>query len=386
MVVATGAGHREALGAAHDHVDAVVDDVRRAVQEATAERQEAERGEVAVILRVFGDLVGGDLQAQELVVGQVLVESVYDPVAISVSVRVTTFFQEDVTLRVGVAGDVEPVAGPAFAEGWGSEEPIDQFLGGLRVLVVDVGGDLLGGRIEAPEGERQATDDDFARRLRIEVEAGGLQFRQHEAIKRLADLGFIGRRDDGRSWSLDGLESPVLARVMCDGRRLGRPRQALTHPFGQRGDRLGRKFFIFARHGVDIFSFGVVDGKNETAEIGFARHDDRPEFAALKDQFAGIQAEAGLLLLRSVALIAIVGEDWSDLFFEKFQLGGRRRCGLLGSGGREGDNKGAKERPERHRKGIGQGGVPLVPKRCWLSSGCKAVDAVLSGLVLGRHA
>ena len=386
VVVATGAGHREALGAAHDHVDAVVDDVRRAVQEATAERQEAERGEVAVILRVFGDLVGGDLQAQELVVGQVLVESVYDPVAISVGVRVTTFFQEDVTLRVGVAGDVEPVAGPAFAEGRRGEEPIDQFLGGLRVLVVDVGGDLIGGRIKAPEGERQATDDDFARRLRIEVEAGRLKFREYEAIKRLADLGFIGGRDDGRGWSLDGLESPVLARVMRDGRRLGRPRQALTHPFGQRGDRLGRKFFIFARHGVDIFSFGVVDGKNETAKIGFARHDDRPEFAALKDQFAGIQTETGLLLLGSVALIAIVGEDWSDLFFEKLQLGGRRRGGLLGSGGREGDNKGAKERPERHRKGIGQGGVPLVPKRCWLSSGCKAVDAVLSGLVLGRHA
>jgi len=28
----------------------------------------------------------------------------------------------------------------------------------------------------------------------------------------------------------------------------------------------------------------VVDGKNEAAEIGFARDDDRPEFAALEDQ------------------------------------------------------------------------------------------------------
>ena len=173
------------------------------------------------------------------------------------------------------------MAGPAFAEGRRGEEPIDQFLGCLRVLVVDVGGDLIGGRIKAPEGERQATDDDFARRLRIEVEAGRLKFREYETIKRLADLGFVGRSDDGRSRSLDVLESPVLARVMRDGRRLGRPRQALTHPFGQRGDRLGRKLFIFARHSVDIFSFGVVDGKNETAEIGFAGHDDRPEFAAL---------------------------------------------------------------------------------------------------------
>ena len=83
------------------------------------------------------------------------------------------------------------MAGPAFAEGRRGEEPIDQFLGCLRVLVIDVGGDLFGGRVEAPERERQATDDDFARRLRIEVEPGRLQLREYETIKRLADLGII---------------------------------------------------------------------------------------------------------------------------------------------------------------------------------------------------
>jgi hypothetical protein len=117
----------------------------------------------------------------------------------------------------------------------------------------------------------------------------------------------------------------------------------------------------------------VVDGKNEAAEIGFAGHDDRPKLAAFEDKLAGIETEAGLLFLRSVALVAIVGEDWTDLLFEEFQLGSRRGSGLLGGGGREGYQNGAKERPERHRKRIGQGGVPLVPKTCWLSSGCKAV-------------
>ena len=47
MVVATGAGHRETLGAAHDHVDAVVDDVGGAIKETAAECQETQRGEVA---------------------------------------------------------------------------------------------------------------------------------------------------------------------------------------------------------------------------------------------------------------------------------------------------------------------------------------------------
>jgi hypothetical protein len=122
----------------------------------------------------------------------------------------------------------------------------------------------------------------------------------------------------------------------------------LADPFGQRGDRLGRKFLIFARHGVDIFSFGVVDGKNEAAEIGFTRDDDWPEFAALEDELAGIKTEAGLLLLGSVALVAIVGEDRADLLFEELQLGGRRGGGRLGSGGREGEENGADEETDRH--------------------------------------
>ena len=118
MVVAAGARHRQPLGAAHDDVDTVVDDVGRAVEEAAAERQEAERGEVAVVLRVFDDLVGRELQAEELVVRQVVVEGLHHPVAIGIGVGIAAFFLEDIALRVGVAGDVEPVAAPAFAESW----------------------------------------------------------------------------------------------------------------------------------------------------------------------------------------------------------------------------------------------------------------------------
>ena len=110
----------------------------------------------------------------------------------------------------------------------------------------------------------------------------------------------------------------------------------MANPFGQGGDRLGRKLFIFARHGVDIFSFGVVDGKNEAAEVRFTRDDDRPKFAALEDELTGIKSEAGLLSLRSVALIAIVGEDWTNFLFEELKLRSRRGSGLLGGGGREG--------------------------------------------------
>ena len=369
------------MGAAHDDVDAVVDDVRGAVEEATAERQEAERGQVAVILGILGNLVSGDLETQELIVRQVLVESVYYPVAVGVGVGVTALFLEDIALRVGVAGDVEPVTSPAFAEGRRGEQAVDEFLGRLRVLVGDEGGDFLGGRVEAPEGERQATNDDFAGRLGIEVESGRLQLREHETIKRLADLGLIGGSDDRRSRSLDGLERPVLARVMCDRRRLGWPRQSLADPFRQRGDRLGRDLLVGARHGFDVLHLGVVDCEDQAADLRLAGYDNGPDFAALEDKFAGIETEAGLLFLGAVALVAIVSEDRADLLFEELDLGGRRGGSHLRGGSREGEEKGAIEKPERHRKRIGQGGVPLVPKTCWLSSGCKAVRAVFEPMV-----
>ena len=62
------------------------------------------------------DLVGRELGDDELVERPIGVEAGDDPVAIRVRVLVVAIFLEDVALGVGVAGDVEPVAGPALAE------------------------------------------------------------------------------------------------------------------------------------------------------------------------------------------------------------------------------------------------------------------------------
>jgi hypothetical protein len=110
----------------------------------------------------------------------------------------------------------------------------------------------------------------------------------------------------------------------------------LANPFGQGGDRLGRQFFVLTRHCFDVFSFGVVDGKDESADIRFTRNDDWADFAALEDELAGIKTEAGLLFLRTVTLIAMVDEDGADFLFEELQLGGRRGGGLVGGGCRQG--------------------------------------------------
>ena len=47
MVMAAGAAHREPLRAAHDHIDAVVDDVLLVIEEASTEGQEAQGRQVA---------------------------------------------------------------------------------------------------------------------------------------------------------------------------------------------------------------------------------------------------------------------------------------------------------------------------------------------------
>ena len=123
---------------------------------------------------------------------------------------------------------------------------------------------------------------------------------------------------------------------MRDRRRLGRPRQTLANPFGQRRDRLGRDLLVGARHGFDVLHLGVVDRENQAADLRLAGDDNGPNFTALEDELTGIETEAGLLFLGSVALIAIIGEDRADLLFEELDLSGRRGCSHLHGGSREG--------------------------------------------------
>ena len=64
---------------------------------------------------------------------------------------VVAVFFEDIALGVGVAGDVEPVAGPSLAEVRRGQQPID---GGLVPGIAGVGGEigqLFGRRRQADE-------------------------------------------------------------------------------------------------------------------------------------------------------------------------------------------------------------------------------------------
>ena len=104
------------------------------------------------------ELVTGKLLDEEAIERQVGVEGPHDPVAVFPGVRTGR-----IVLRgaggIGVAGDVEPVAGPPLAVAGGGEEPIDEMLVGRRIGIGDKGIDLLGAGGEPEEIERRPPDE-----------------------------------------------------------------------------------------------------------------------------------------------------------------------------------------------------------------------------------
>ena len=108
--------------------------------------------------------VAGDLLAEKLVVGLVGVERLDHIVAIPPGIGAELITLEAV--GVGVVGDVEPVAGPAFAVVGRSEQAIDELFIGIGRFVGDKRGHFLGRGRQAEEVERQPADERAAIGLR----------------------------------------------------------------------------------------------------------------------------------------------------------------------------------------------------------------------------
>ena len=133
MVVATGAGDRQADEGLGGRVDALVDGVVLVVK-ALADGDEAQGRQTRVFLLEVGQAVGGQLLDDELVVGLVGVEGIDDVVAERPSVGVTVVLEERVALvdrqtaRIGISRGIQPVAAPTLAV-MGRREEFVHFLG-----------------------------------------------------------------------------------------------------------------------------------------------------------------------------------------------------------------------------------------------------------------
>ena len=106
---------------------------------------------------IFAGGVACDLLADESIEGEVLVEGADDVVAVGPCIFAHLIHFEAVALCE--ANDVEPVAGPAFAEVGGVEEMIDKFVVGGGIRVGDEGVDFLRGGGQAGDVEGGSADE-----------------------------------------------------------------------------------------------------------------------------------------------------------------------------------------------------------------------------------
>ena len=130
VIMATGAGDGKAHDAPGADIDLIGnDEFTPPALITTTDGEESQGGEF--FAREVHE-VGGNLTMDELIVGKVVIESVDDPVAVGVGVGVFLVFGVGGALGVSVAGDIEPVAGPAFAESLPGEEVVGEMSEPIR--------------------------------------------------------------------------------------------------------------------------------------------------------------------------------------------------------------------------------------------------------------
>ena len=352
VVVAAGAGDRQAEERLRQHVDLVVDathpllaHVHRRVRPLA---QEEESGAEDRLVRAVGGVPPGvfhevarDVLDDEAVIGHVGVERPDDVIAIGVGADDVVV--ELVPGRLGVPHQVEPVPPPALAVVGRREQAIDDLLEGVRGAVGEEGVDLRDRRRQADQVERQAPEERPLVGVRGGLEALRLQAVEQEAIDGVPRPSrALDRRGFRRP---DGLEAPVLRaflEVEClGGRGLGLrgfaagPGGAHLDPSGECGD-LGGFELRLRRHLDEV---AVVHRVDDEALARLARHDGRPIAPAFEHARARVEPQVALGLLRAVALLAAPDEEGADFLLEE-----------LGPGGVVGEGRGRGERQEGQQR------------------------------------
>ena len=336
MVVAAGAADRQGeKGAAHG-VDLLVDDVDQHLVDVLlgehlgAEHEETRGGDLLEALRVGlrRHQVAGDLLPDEAVEGLVAVQGVDDVVAVAEGVGEGDVLVEAV--RVGVAGDVEPVAAPAFAVVGRGEEPVDDPGEGVGALVGQEVLDLGFRRGQADQVERGAAEKRAPVGWRHRREAAFLEARQDEAIEGMADPVLV--LDVGQRRVFDPPERPVFAagavverlggsrgdhRLLPAGARVG---SAAPDPLLEVGDDVRRQLAVRRHLGETL----VVERLDHQAVLGRPRDDHGAAVPAGAHAFRVEQDQpaADLRGVAAVALVAALDEDRPDLRLEELEVGG----------------------------------------------------------------
>jgi hypothetical protein len=346
VIVAAGAADGETEEGAGGGIDLVVDNIHAVLflvgfaEFVSAEGEEAGADDVVAfgVGVSGGEEIAGDLGADEFIVGFVAVEGVDDPIAVlpgdgEGEVAATAG-------RIGVAGDVEPVAAPALAEARRGEQAVDGLGESVRRAVLLKGVEFFGRGEQAGEVERGAAQQRGAIGQRGGRDALGVEAGEHEGID-----GRAGAFDSGRLGAGGGAVRPLLAGggqvdlpLLHHGPR-ARIRGAHLDPFFEVGDD-GFGQFAAGRH---LAAF-VFDGGEELRMVRIAGDDGGPGVAAAADGVAGIDGEAAGDTGAGVAGVAALGQDRADLRFEEFRFSGSE----LSVGGERGRESGEQQEGRFH--------------------------------------
>ena len=238
MVVAAGAGDRESEEGLRDDVDLVVHVADLLVDRVHGLEAVFDHAEVAgakgglveffrgVDARGFQQ-VSGELFADELVVGDVGIESADQVVAVAPGLRNGGI--AFAAVRIGVADEVHPVAGEVFAVARRSQQAVDDLVESVCRGVCFESGDFSGGGREAGEHIGRAAEEGGLVGNGGRRDAGGGNLHVEEAVDRAGGLAGGNRRRGDR------LEAPP---VLTDRQQVGPGRS--DRAFGGLGARVGR--------------------------------------------------------------------------------------------------------------------------------------------------
>ena len=295
MVVAAGAGDGEAEErTAHDidFIVHVVGDHLILIDIAGHEVGNSQQagGDQTILIDASGlarrDQIPRDLIAQELGVGEVLVERLDDPIAVAPRLaEVALRRQLNEISGIGVAHDIEPVPTPALAIQRRCEHAIHDPREGLGRFIGEERLDLGGCRRQADKVERRSAQE----RPFVGRRGGGaplrFQLREDEIVGCIERPFLIA---DGRqSTGLDRLEGPKAPLLLGDGERTfldrafhsPRPDGAFFHPALEDDDLLGGQ--LPGRRHVEFVA--IAHRLHNKAFVGLAGHGGRAVVAAFQE-------------------------------------------------------------------------------------------------------
>ena len=256
-----------------------------------------------VVGRGAGQQVAGELPDAELVVGQVRVEGLHDPIAVGPDGAGTVLLE---AVGVGVAGEVEPATGPAFTVAGRGEQAVDEFLVSVGGLVVDEGIGFFGRRRHAGEIERHAAHEGVAIGFGRRLEAG------------LFEAGLDER--------IDGMDAALRQRRLL-GSREGPVRlidSALGDPSAEDRLILGGDWLLGLGRRHHVIRVVGEDAVHDFALVGLAG-DDRglAGFSFAVRGFRKVEAELTFarMFVHAVAGEAVLGQDRPDLTVEVDGIG-----------------------------------------------------------------